>query len=104
MRDETLRFGYLTEPASPEALAAEALGYVDEGYTTVYLKVGLGAQTDVLSLRAVRQAIGDRARIRIDATEAWDAGTAIQMIPKLEPFEVECRALPAWGSPWTMTK
>jgi L-alanine-DL-glutamate epimerase-like enolase superfamily enzyme len=89
LRDEILCFGYLAQPAAPEALAQEALGYVEAGYTTIYLKVGLGAATDVRSAQAVRQAIGDRARLRVDATEAWDAGTAIQMIRKLEPFDLE---------------
>jgi L-alanine-DL-glutamate epimerase-like enolase superfamily enzyme len=89
LRDEILCFGYLSQPAAPEALAQQALAYVEAGYTTVYLKVGLGAGIDVRSVQAVRQAIGDRARLRVDATEAWDAGTAIQMIRKLEQFDLE---------------
>ncbi len=73
---------------SPEAIAEEARRAVDQGIEVIYVKLGRGNEMDVACTAAIRAAIGDK-RLRIDANEAWDVMTAIRMIQRLEPYDLE---------------
>src|SRR3954449_1476460 len=55
-----------------EYLAEEAAGYVAEGFTAVKLKVGFGVEEDAAVTRAVREAIGTRVGLMVDANHAFD--------------------------------
>lgn len=92
----------------PEAVAAEALRWAEDGFTTFKLK--LGAETaktipeggfsgsrDEEQVRAVREALGSEARIRVDANEAWDLETAKQTLAELEPLGIEVAEQPVAG-------
>uniref|UniRef100_UPI0004A351AC dipeptide epimerase n=1 Tax=Arthrobacter sp. TB 26 TaxID=494420 RepID=UPI0004A351AC len=69
--------------APPEELAAKAAVHAAAGFRC--LKVKLDARMDVLaSMRAVRAAAGPDVVLRIDANQAFDAGTAIRVIRQLE--------------------
>lgn len=91
----------------PDAVAAEALRWSEDGFTTFKLK--LGAETasdrnypgrsrsrreDVEQVRAVREAVGPGARIRIDVNEAWDVETAKKRLGELEPLGIELAEQP----------
>jgi O-succinylbenzoate synthase len=77
----------------PAAVAEAAEGWAGEGFTTFKLKLGTGA--DVEQVRAVREALGPEARIRVDANGAWDVETAKRSLAKLEPLDVELAEQPA---------
>jgi len=49
---------------------------------------------DVGQVRAVREAVGPEARIRIDANAAWDLETAKRTLAELEPFGIELAEQP----------
>jgi L-alanine-DL-glutamate epimerase-like enolase superfamily enzyme len=58
---------------SIEQLCAEALKLLDRGYTALKVKVGLpDAHEDERRVRAVRQAIGERTMLMVDANQKWD--------------------------------
>jgi L-Ala-D/L-Glu epimerase len=75
-----------------ETVAADALRWAAEGFSTFKLKLGAGE--DVGQVRAVREAVGPRARIRVDANTAWDLETAKRTLAELEPFEIELAEQP----------
>ena len=77
---------------APEDVAAEALRWAEEGFTTFKLKLGTGE--DVEQVRAVRQALGPEPRLRIDVNEAWDVETARRRLEELEPFGLELAEQP----------
>ncbi|WP_347558215.1 mandelate racemase/muconate lactonizing enzyme family protein [Robbsia sp. KACC 23696] len=60
-------------------LTEEAVGYVEEGFHAVKLKVGFGIADDIAAVRAVRAAIGPDIGLMIDANHAYDAVAAIQL-------------------------
>ena len=62
---------------------------ISDGYRTIYFKVGHDIRADIEAVEAVRDAIGNRGEIRIDANEAWAPGTAIRIIKQIEKFDVE---------------
>jgi L-alanine-DL-glutamate epimerase-like enolase superfamily enzyme len=92
----------------PEAVAAEAECWAADGFTTFKLK--LGAETakirtqpgflrsrdpnDVEQVRAVREALGSEARIRVDVNAAWNLETAKRRLSELEPYEIELAEQP----------
>lgn len=76
----------------PTAVAAEAADWAKEGFDTFKLK--LGANDDFGQVFAVREAVGPRARIRVDANASWDVETAKQTLKALEPLEVELAEQP----------
>jgi o-succinylbenzoate synthase len=77
----------------PEAVAANAVRWAKRGFRTFKLKVGM--EGDVGQVRAVRQALDDRAAIRLDANGAWTEGQAVKRLRKLEHFGVELVEQPA---------
>ncbi len=76
----------------PAAVAADALHWAEEGFTAFKLKLGAG--DDVGQVRAVRDAVGPEARIRVDANAAWDVETAKRTLAELEPLDIELAEQP----------
>jgi o-succinylbenzoate synthase len=76
----------------PAAVAADAAAWAGDGFETFKLKLGAG--DDFGQAYAVREAVGPRARIRVDANAAWDVETAKRMLAALEPLEIELAEQP----------
>jgi o-succinylbenzoate synthase len=76
----------------PATVAAEAVAWAEDGFETFKLKLGVG--DDFGQVYAVREAVGPRARIRIDTNGAWDVETARQTLAALEPLEIELAEQP----------
>ncbi|HEX7244645.1 MAG TPA: mandelate racemase/muconate lactonizing enzyme family protein [Solirubrobacterales bacterium] len=77
---------------APAAVAEDALAWATDGFSSFKLKLGVG--DDVGQVRAVREAVGLEARIRVDANAAWDVETAKRTLGELEPFDVELAEQP----------
>jgi L-alanine-DL-glutamate epimerase-like enolase superfamily enzyme len=82
-------FYYPVFHADLAAMARAAADAVDRGMQTVYLKIGRDETADVAGVAAVREAVGARAKVRVDANEAWTVSEAIRIIKRLEPFDLE---------------
>lgn len=76
----------------PVAVAEDALRWAAEGYTTFKLKLGAG--DDVAQVRAVREAVGSEARIRVDVNAAWSLEGAARTLRELEEFDLELAEQP----------
>lgn len=68
----------------PEEMARDALVALERGYDTLKIKVGVSPELDVARLTAVRQAVGNRARIRIDANTAWTPKQAVRLLNQMQ--------------------
>ena len=95
---------------APEAAAADAERWAADGFTTFKLKLGAESvddrnysgeartrEADVQQVRAVREAVGPEARIRIDVNGAWDIEIAKRTLAELEPFGIELAEQPVAG-------
>ncbi len=93
---------------SPDEVATQAQRWSKDGFTTFKLKLGAeSAKTrtesgfsrtrDVEVVEAVRRAVGDAARIRVDVNEAWDLETAKRTLAALEPLGIELAEQPVAG-------
>lgn len=72
---------------APRDVAGDALRWAADGFCAFKLKLGIG--DDIASVRAVREALGPAARIRVDANASWDVETAKRTLTELEPLDIE---------------
>ncbi|HEX8690315.1 MAG TPA: enolase C-terminal domain-like protein, partial [Solirubrobacterales bacterium] len=76
----------------PAEVAAEAEEWAADGFSTFKLKLGAG--DDVGQVKAVREAVGTEASIRVDANGCWDVETAKRRLAELEPYDIELAEQP----------
>ncbi len=76
----------------PASVISAAERWAADGFSTFKLKLGTG--DDAAQVRAVREALGPRVRIRVDANCAWDVETAKRTLGEIEPYEVELAEQP----------
>ncbi len=69
-------------------VAEVARAFVDRGYRSFKLKIGVDEASDIALPRAVRKAIGDRLPLRVDVNGAWTPGTARRQCAKLAEFDL----------------
>lgn len=74
---------------TPEAMAKKAAGHVLNGFDTIKTKVGTGFREDIARIKAIREAVGPEVKIRVDANQAWSAKEALQIIERLDEFDIE---------------
>jgi L-alanine-DL-glutamate epimerase-like enolase superfamily enzyme len=85
--------GYYEEGKGIKELVKEMEGYVSEGFRAVKMKIGgESMETDVARVRAVREAVGPKIDLMIDANNRWTAPEAIRfglLVEKYNPFWFE---------------
>lgn len=81
--DAALPISALVGEGEPEAMAREAAAWVARGYAGVKLKVGRDAEADLRRARALREAIGPAAELRLDANRAWSHTEAMANLARL---------------------
>ena len=77
----------------PAAVAADAERWAERGFATFKLKVGVPG--DVGQVEAVREAVGARARLRVDANGVWTPQDAVLRLTAMEPHGIELAEQPA---------
>ncbi len=92
---ETDRTVSIDHPAEMAELAA---GFVSRGFHIVKVKVGQDPDADVERVRAVREAVGEGTRLRIDANQGWTVPQAISTLKRMEKYGLEFAEQPvvAW--------
>ena len=85
-RDIRCRFSMGAYP--PEQAQRRAQELVDEGFTTIKVKVGTNPDEDVERVRIVRNVIGPDLDMVIDANCGWDAPTAIASFKRMRDCNI----------------
>jgi o-succinylbenzoate synthase len=89
---EPVRCNATLVAGEPAAVADDARRWAAEGFSTFKLKLGTGNDTG--QVRAVREAVGAEARIRVDANAAWDVAAAKHTLAELEELDIELAEQP----------
>ncbi len=78
--------GYYQDDRGTDDLVKEMVSYVEDlGYRAVKMKVGgLSPHEDIERVKAVREAVGSEIDLMVDANQAWDVPTAIDVARALE--------------------
>jgi muconate cycloisomerase len=105
--DEAVPCNATLVAGEPEAVVTDAERWAADGFTTFKLKLGAESVSDLVEqgksrtrvddvgqVRAVREAVGPSARIRVDVNAAWDLETAKKCLGELEPYGIELAEQP----------
>lgn len=76
------------DATGPSEAAREVERAVAEGFGTVKMKAGTGAEGDLARIAAARRAGGDSLELRIDANGAWNESEAADLLHRAEPFRI----------------
>jgi L-alanine-DL-glutamate epimerase-like enolase superfamily enzyme len=82
-------FMFFVQRKAIEEMIEDARRAVGLGFRTIYTKVGLDYESDLKIVKALREAIGPDARLRVDANEAWSPGTALRILREMEACDLE---------------
>ena len=75
--------------AAPVEMAGEARRRVEQGFSSLKIKLGTTMEQDVARISAIRREVGQEVILRIDANQGWDCPTAISILRALEPYRIE---------------
>lgn len=74
---------------SPEKMAKEAMEYKQAGFPSIKVKLGTTTEEDVARIKAIRDVIGNKHPLRIDANQGWTVETAIATLKALGNYNIE---------------
>jgi len=85
--------GYYREGQGIPELVKEVEGYLKQGYNAIKLKVGgisggYTIEADYQRVKAVRDAVGPKVKLMLDANQGWDVSTAIQASNKMYDLDI----------------
>ncbi len=69
-------------------MEAQARKFIDLGYDTLKIKIGMGPERDEEAVRAIRSLVGPSVKLMVDANSVYDARTAVQLGRKLEKYDL----------------
>jgi o-succinylbenzoate synthase len=72
-----------------EGSIEEAKRFIDLGYKVIKIKVGNSPEIDYKVVKSIREALGDKAVLRLDANQGYDYRTAVEVFTRLEEFNLE---------------
>lgn len=73
--------------ADPAALKEEAQRFLDRGYRSFKVKIGVDEKSDISLVHAMRETVGE-AGLRADVNGAWTIGTAKRQLAKLAEYDL----------------
>jgi o-succinylbenzoate synthase len=71
-----------------ESSIVQAKNYIEEGFNTLKVKVGINTDTEFKLLKVLRSQFQD-IKIRIDANQSWSFNEAIKILNNLESLGIE---------------
>jgi L-alanine-DL-glutamate epimerase-like enolase superfamily enzyme len=80
---------YVGVQADLDAMVEQARDAIGRGFETIYFKVGIEEQRDLELVVRMREAIGPKPKLRVDANEAWSPGTAVRILRRMAPYDIE---------------
>jgi muconate cycloisomerase len=78
----------------PDTTVAISAGYVGGGYRSLRLKLGTSPTADRALIAAVRDAVGDDIRLRVDYNQAYSAPEAVRALRLLEAYGIDAAEQP----------
>lgn len=97
--NKTIITDYTVSIGEPAKMAIDAVKIKEEGYPAIKIKLGKDGSTDVLRIRAIREAVGNEILLRIDANQGWNTEEAITTLKALAAFDIQhCEEpIPRWA-------
>ncbi|MEM2105006.1 MAG: dipeptide epimerase [Candidatus Bathyarchaeia archaeon] len=74
---------------SPKEMARDAFKAVRKGFKALKVKVGVNPNEDFERIKLIREAVGEEIQLRIDANQGWTPKQAIEVLNKMEKFNIQ---------------
>ena len=96
--NKEMQIDYTVSLTNPEKMAADAKRIVDNGFEIVKVKLGHSKEQDVESVKRIRETIGPKIPIRLDANQGWKSEEALDILKALTPYKIQhCEEpIPRW--------
>jgi L-alanine-DL-glutamate epimerase-like enolase superfamily enzyme len=75
--------------SSPEKMAQKASEFVASGANILKVKLGKNASGDIERIKQIRNAAGDKVKIRIDANQGWNFDDAVYALHEIGKYDIE---------------
>jgi len=100
-RDRVRICALLSMKRNVEELLEAAQGFYERGFRHFTLKIGVDPALDLRNVQALRRQFGDRVVIRVDANAALAYDAALNLLKKLEPYDIDAAEQPIaiWDVP-----
>ncbi len=69
---------------SVDEMVKDALEATQRGFTTLKIKVGKEGMADIDRITAIRKAVGNDVKLRVDANQGWTAAQSVAIIKTME--------------------
>jgi L-alanine-DL-glutamate epimerase-like enolase superfamily enzyme len=74
---------------TPEKMAETAVKFLERSVNIIKVKLGKDPATDIERIRLIREAIGPKIKLRIDANQGWSYEDAVTALTALAAFDIE---------------
>ncbi|MBO9573496.1 MAG: dipeptide epimerase, partial [Chitinophagaceae bacterium] len=74
---------------SPENMAATATDFVQRGVSIIKIKLGYNAQQDIERVKNIRNAVGSKIKLRIDANQGWSYDDAVTALTGMADYNIQ---------------
>src|SRR5215510_13252955 len=103
VRERANYFYYLSQGTSAD-VANQCREGLARGFHVFYLKVGIDIEAELEMVRAVRETVGPKAKIRLDANAAWKVNQAVRNLGRLDDYRIDFIEQPVSQDPPTNMK
>ena len=83
-----LETGITISLGSSEEMVIQALHALEEGYQSLKIKLGSNSKEDLERIAAIYGAVGERARLKLDANQGWSVEETIVFLSAIEKRKI----------------
>jgi len=76
------------DPDSTKYLEAEVADVLSQKFHALKMKIGFGKDRDIKRMKRVRELVSDKIEIMVDANQAYDFMTCVELLPTLTELKV----------------
>jgi len=93
-RDRIRVGAVLSMKETTDDVLQSADGFFERGFRHFGLKIGVDPVSDLRNAKALRERFGDAVTLRVDANAALEFGAALQLLTRLEPYDIDVAEQP----------
>lgn len=69
-------------------MAVTAIEFINDGVQIIKIKLGKNAKEDVERIRLIREAVGPKIQLRIDANQGWSYDDALFALTSMAQYDI----------------
>ena len=100
LREAANYFYYLSRGTKAD-IADQCREGLARGFHVFYLKVGIDIDAELEMVRSLRETVGPKAKIRLDANAAWKVNQAVRNLAQLDTYHIDFIEQPVSQDPLT---